>query len=202
MTEVEDVLSFWFLPKPETAEELAARSRWWFNGGETADREIRERFEPLVVRARRGDLDSWAATPRGTLALIILVDQFSRNLYRGSAEAFSRDDKALALAREGYDTRRFDEFDALEHLFAAMPFQHAEDLDSQRRGVLLAQRHALGGKPEWRKMLVGSVDFGRKHLDVIARFGRFPHRNGALGRESTAEEREYLAYLTSVGEWL
>jgi uncharacterized protein (DUF924 family) len=202
MTEVESVLAFWFEPRPDTEEQLNVKMRQWFMGGETLDRQIRGQFGPLVERARRGELDAWSETPHGTLALIILLDQFSRNLYRGSAEAFSADAKALELTRNGADAGRFATFDALELLFACMPFTHAEDLESQKRGAIGAQRVALSVKPEWKKAFLGSVDFARKHLDVIARFGRFPHRNAALGRASTPEELEYLEYCKFAGTWL
>jgi uncharacterized protein (DUF924 family) len=171
-------------------------------GGPDADRQIRERFVSLVERARNDELDDWAKEPRSRLALIILLDQFSRNLFRGSKEAFSRDPKALELARTGFDEGLFEGFDALDRLFCYLPFSHAEDLHMQRRAVRIAVASVVGAPPPWKNPLIGAVDFARKHLDVIARFGRFPHRNETLGRESTAEEKEYLAYLKAAGQWL
>jgi uncharacterized protein (DUF924 family) len=202
VNDIERVLSFWLEPKPRTEAEVAVRSRYWFYGGEEVDRDVRARFAPLVERARRGELDAWAESPRGALALIILLDQFSRNLYRGTPEAFSADDKALALARAGFDSGRFAAFDPIERMFAAMPFLHAEDLASQVRAVELAVRDTVGAEPVLKQLLVDCVDFGRKHLDVIARFGRFPHRNAALSRTSTPAEQEYLDYLKYAGQWL
>jgi len=201
--EVESVLSFWLEPKPQTESETDARYRYWFYGGEPVDREIRARFAALVEQARSGALDAWAESPRGRLALIILIDQFSRNLHRGTPAAFSLDPKTLALAADGFDRGMFDDgFDELDRLFAHMPFRHAEDLAAQSRCVLLAQRDMMTCRAPWRTTLLESVEFARKHLDVIARFGRFPHRNATLGRESTADELEYTAYLKHVGQWL
>jgi len=202
MATVDEILSFWLEPKPKTEEEMDLRGKLWFGGGPSLDKRINESFGAALESARRGELDAWAAEPRGRLALIILLDQFSRNVFRGKPEAFAQDEKALALARAGWDDGMFDRFDAIDRLFVSLPFSHAEDLDAQRRAVQLCQA-SLSGAPEmWRKMLIGAVDFARKHLDVVARFGRFPHRNETLGRESTKEEKEYLAYLKDVGQWL
>ena len=202
MTEIERVLAYWFEPKPETEEALGSRFRRWFMGGEAIDGEVRERFGDLVEQARSGKLDAWAETPRGALALIVLIDQFSRNLYRNSPEAFSADARALALARAGYESGRFAELDAFEHLFAGMPFSHAEDLELQKRAVAHAERTAMLANPACKGAFIGSVEFARKHLDVIARFGRFPHRNATLGRASTPEEIAYLEYSKFAGTWL
>jgi uncharacterized protein (DUF924 family) len=115
---------------------------------------------------------------------------------------FSRDPKALRLAADGYDRGRFDGFGTLEHFFASMPFRHAEDVETQRRGVALAVKDALRAEPLLLELMIYSVDWARKHLDVIVRFGRFPHRNAALGRVSTPEEIEYLEYLKIARQWL
>lgn len=202
MQQIEDVLSYWFSPAPTTATEVEAKKQLWFYGGSAVDREIRERFATLVERACQGELDDWRSTTRGTLALIILLDQFTRNVYRGSAAAFSHDSNALELARAGFDSGRFDELDAFERMFAALPFRHAENVEDQKRGVALAVRDALGAPPLLKDFLIYSVDWARKHLDVIVRFGRFPHRNATLKRASTAEELEYIAYLAFAGQWL
>jgi uncharacterized protein (DUF924 family) len=199
---IEDVLGFWLEPKPATEEATLARMRTWFNGGPAIDQEITVRFASLVERARRGELDAWTQTFRGTLALLILLDQFMRNIYRGAPTAYSADAKALAIANEGFACGAFDAADSLELMFLALPLTHAEDLDAQRRALVIAQRAVLFCAPAWRKSLTTAVDYARKHLDVIARFGRFPHRNPVLGRASTRDETEYLQYLRAVGQWL
>ncbi|HEX6273784.1 MAG TPA: DUF924 family protein [Polyangiaceae bacterium] len=202
MSDQDRVLSFWLEPKPTTEDALAARQKIWFMGGKEIDRQIDEQFRSLVEAALRGELDGWAATARGRLALVILLDQFPRNIYRGTPQSFAADSKAVALSASGYDTKLFDGLDALDHMFLTLPFSHAEDLELQKRAVRNAVHYALGAPAEWRAMTRAGVDFARKHLDVIARFGRFPHRNAVLGRESSAEEREYLEYLREAGQWL
>jgi uncharacterized protein (DUF924 family) len=202
MDDIDRILAFWLEPKPVTEEDATERWRFWFTSSEAVDHDIRERFGPLVDEARRGELDAWTATPRGTLALVILIDQFSRNLFRGTPDAFSADPKALDIARAGYASNRFADFDVFENLFVALPFRHAEDTAQQRTALDIAQRDALRGKPAWQQFLVDSVDWARKHYDVIARFGRFPHRNSVLGRTTTADETEYLEYLKFTGQWL
>jgi uncharacterized protein (DUF924 family) len=198
----DEVLAWWLGPKPKTASEVETKKQLWFNGTAAVDEEIRVRFGELVAKARAGELGSWTETPRGTLALIVLLDQFSRNLYRGTPDAFSHDPICLELAQTGFDSGRFDELDVIERMFAALPFRHAEDIAAQKRGVALAVQDALDTTPLLRDFLVYSVDWARKHLDVIVRFGQFPHRNRALGRTSTPEEIDYLAYLELTGQWL
>ncbi len=200
--EIDDVLTYWFEPRPQTPAELEAKKQFWFTGSRSIDDEIRRRFGALVAKARAGELAAWANTPRGSLALLILLDQFSRNLYRGTPDAFSHDPVCLELARAGFDSGRFDELDLIERMFAALPFRHAEDVESQKRAVALAVKDALQTTPLLQDFLVYSVDWARKHLDVIVRFGRFPHRNRVFARVSTPEELEYIAYLELVGQWL
>ena len=206
MKDIDAILAFWLEPKPITpAENEAAWDKWFFKSSPELDRTITERFGLLLERARRRELDDWRASPHGTLALILLIDQFSRNVYRGRGEAFAADALGLELARDGYASGRFDGFDLVEHLFAAMPFRHAENVAAQRMAVDLAQQLAMLAaktQPAVLKSYADGVDWARKHYDVIARFGRFPHRNATLGRESTPEEVEYLAYLKAVGQWL
>jgi uncharacterized protein (DUF924 family) len=202
MNDQDKVLSFWIEPKPVTEDELAARGKIWFMGGKEIDQQIHEEFGGLVEAATRGELDDWAATARGRLALVILLDQFPRNMYRGSPRAFASDAKAVELAASGYDTGLFDAFDSIDHLFMSLPFSHSENLEHQKRAVQHGVHYANTARPEWKKMMQQGVDFARKHLDVIARFGRFPHRNAVLGRESTPEETEYLEYLRDAGQWL
>jgi len=202
MHDSERVLAFWLEPKPTSEAECEAKGRLWFAGGPDIDRQIRDQFQSLTEAARRGELDDWLGVPRQALALLIVLDQFSRNLYRASSDAFAADPKALAIAEQLTEAAVISDFDAIERLFLALPFCHAENLAAQKRAVALVQQAAVMAKPEWKKMLAVSVDFHRKHLDVIARFGRFPHRNAVLGREPTSEELDYLAYLEAVGQWL
>jgi uncharacterized protein (DUF924 family) len=202
MTDIDRVWQFWLEPKPQTAEAIAAKNALWFSGGPELDRQIRVQFGHLVEQARAGELASWAATTRGRIALIVLIDQFSRNVYRGTHQAYSCDQRALALAVEGYDSGAFAHLDAIEQMFTYLPFTHSENIAMQKRAVELAQRAALGAPEAWRSMMFGAVDYARKHLDVIARFGRFPHRNIVLNRTNTSEESAYLDYLRVAEQWL
>jgi uncharacterized protein (DUF924 family) len=199
---IERVLAFWLDPKPQTAAEAETRKAFWFSGNDAVDRDIRDKFGALVELAHAGQLSAWHETPRGTLAWMILVDQFSRNVFRGSPRAYAADAAALELARAGFASDRFAGFDTVDRMFLALPFRHAEDVDSQKRAVELAVADALAAPAHLLDFAVYSVDWARKHLDVIVRFGRFPHRNEVCGRTSTAAELEYLAYLKRAGQWL
>jgi len=177
----DEVLDFWFAGDPRVRREV------WFRRQDDFDAACGA-FTTALHAARQGALDQWADTPRGTLALIILLDQFSRNLHRGSPEAFAADSKARALARravaEGIDRQ----LEWLERLFIYLPFEHSEDLADQDESVRLFEnlRIALGD-------LAAEQAF--RHRDIIRRYGRFPYRNVALGRESTPEEQAFLARL-------
>lgn len=185
------VLDFWF--GPGDAAEILERNgvRWW-RADAAFDAEIRERFGAWRERALAGALDAWRATPRGTLALILLLDQFSRNLYRGDARAFAHDALARswthALLARGADR----ELAPLERVFCYLPLEHAEDLRTQDRSVALFAALCEAAPATLRGAFENFLDFARKHREVIARFGRFPGRNAALGRVSTAQEREFL----------
>jgi uncharacterized protein (DUF924 family) len=192
MSTSDEVLLFWFGSASLDAPPDAERMRLWFGGGDDVDREIRHLFAADVESARRGELNDWAATPRGRLALIILLDQFSRNLYRGSGEAFAKDALALELAVDGLDSGADRALSSIERMFFVLPLEHAEHLPQQDR-VLAYFEAWLEELPEGlRGMGPGVRDFARLHRDVIARFGRFPTRNQALGRVSTPEEEAHV----------
>jgi uncharacterized protein (DUF924 family) len=182
------VLDTWF-GAPDSAEFGHAR-KVWFKKDVTFDALLNERFGALLEEALEGRLTSWAATPPGTLALIVLLDQFTRNCFRGTPRAFAGDDEALKLARALVDTRDELTLPTIHHrVFVTMPFEHDEALASQREAVRLLQ--ALFDETG-DKDVEDSLDYALRHAEVIARFGRFPHRNVVLGRETTAEERTWL----------
>jgi uncharacterized protein (DUF924 family) len=185
MTEIDDILGFWFA-RPGEAGYGERREVWWKSTPEF-DAEIGARFADACERAAAGELAHWAKDARGCLALILLFDQFPRNLYRGTPRAFATDARALALAKDGI-ARSFDqEMTLLERIFFYTPFEHNEDLEDQRRGAALFQ--TLGDDPSVRE----SIRLAKRHLEIIERFGRFPHRNAILGRASTAEEAAFLS---------
>jgi uncharacterized protein (DUF924 family) len=190
----EEVLSYWFPEDINDAdlETLRRQGEQWMRGGPEVDKEITERFGDVLERARRGELDHWAHTPRGRLALIIVLDQFSRNIYRGSPLSYSQDEKALKLALEGIDLGMDRELGAMERNFFWLPLGHSEDLALHERSVLHAEEEAADAPPHLRAMAEFGVSQARAARDVIARFGRHPHRNEILGRTYTPEELEYL----------
>ncbi len=182
---MKDILDFWFADGPNTPRDA------WFKKDPAFDAEIAARFGALVIPAREGALDSWAVTPGGALTLLILLDQFPRNLFRGSPEAFASDAHALSLAQRLVITQRMDlALTPTQRVFLYLPFEHAESMEAQNLSVALFEglrdspAHAAPGK---------SIVYAWAHRAVIARFGRFPHRNAVLGRESTAAELAYLA---------
>jgi uncharacterized protein (DUF924 family) len=191
--EFEDVLRFWFPPHVSDAHAAMVRQfEWWFGGG--ADAAITERFLRLLERATRGELDHWAHGPQPRLALIIILDQFSRSLYRDTARAFAQDQKALALTLEGI---KMGHYAALktpwEKTFFFLPLGHSEELRHHEAAVKLAEELVAQAPSELRRILEHSAAQARGHRDVIARFGRHPHRNAVLGRSSTPKELDYLA---------
>jgi len=174
-----EVLDFWF-GAPGSRERGRPRKAW-FRKSEPFDAEIRRRFLITWERAARGECERWQATPFASLALVVTLDQFPRNMFRGTARAFASDFLALAAARETI-ARRFDRLlSPVERSFVYLPFLHAEDLAAQRRALSLF--HELD--PE-------DMRNAERHYEIIARFGRFPHRNAILGRQSTAEEAGFL----------
>lgn len=192
-TAFEDVLKFWFPSLPHG--DLAARVRqfdWWFRGG--GDAAIGSRFSPLLECAIRGELDDWDREPRSLLALILVLDQFSRTIYRGHARSYAQDEKACALAIKGIANGHYATLETpWERTFFFLPLGHAEDLQHIEMAIDLADQLVSDSPLEYRSLLEFSAAQARRHRDVIARFGRQPHRNDILGRQSTPAELEYLA---------
>jgi uncharacterized protein (DUF924 family) len=191
--EFEDVIGFWFPQQPSNDHATMVRQfEWWFRGG--ADAGIAERFPVLLERAARGELEWWSRAPRSRLALIIVLDQFSRSLHRGTARAFAQDPQALALALEGIEIGHYAALETpWEKTFFFLPLGHAEQLTHLEAAVRLAEDLVEQAPAGLRRILEHSAAQARGHRDVIARFGRHPHRNAVLRRESTPEELDYLA---------
>ena len=189
----EDVLHSWFpAPLGGDRDAVARRIEWWFRGG--ADPEITARYTPLLARATAGELDGWAVTPRGRLALIVVLDQFPRSIHRGTAPAFALGPKAVALALEGIACGHYDGLATpWEKTFFYLPLGHSEDLAMVERALALADALIAEAPADVRWWLEFSANQARGTHDVIARFGRHPHRNEALGRRSTPDELEFLA---------
>jgi len=173
MTTPRDIIDFW----------TAAGPARWFTRDAAFDGELSVRFKDLLAEGRAGHLDSWAETAEGALGLVILLDQFSRNIHRGSPLMFAADKRALALAKVSISRGDHYAFPVPVAKWLYMPFEHAEDIDAQERSVGL---FGARGPAE-------NVPYAIEHRDIIARFGRFPHRNAILGRPSSPAERDYLA---------
>ena len=193
MVEPKDILAFWFPPGLDADEDAHRRQfQFWFGGG--ANSEIARAFAGTHAAAARGALDSWADNARGRLALIIVLDQFSRSLHGGSAEAYAQDGKAIALALDGL-ARGF--YERLAHVwektFFMLPLGHSEQLAHLDRCIALADALIAEAPAQVRRLYEFSASQARGHREILARFGRQPHRNAALGRDSTEEEQAYLA---------
>ena len=188
----EVILYFWFGAHADDAVTATAQRRLWWAKDPAIDAEIRSRFAPLVQAAAFGKHDDWAATPRGQLALILLFDQFPRNMHRGSPRAFAYDGLARALALEGIASGANTKLRPIERVFCYLPLEHSENPAHQNQCVALYQALADGVAPALHDTFAGYVDFSERHRDIIRRFGRFPHRNAVLGRASTPEENEFL----------
>ena len=189
----DDVHRFWFGDAIGTPEAAKARSDVWFRSSELVDRQIRQRFADAISAAARGELSSWEESPRSCVALVIVLDQFPRNAYRNTAAAFDHDRLALTITRRAIAVGHLsDDLSIPECAFLLMPYQHVENEAMQQEGVRLFERMAATAAPEWRPFAENTLQFARRHLEIIERFGRFPHRNAVLGRESTPAEREYL----------
>src|SRR5262245_44358070 len=188
----EAILAFWFGRAAEDPAEATSRETFWFEPSRETDSLIRELFAPAMEAATQGELDSWLRAPRSALALVLLLDQFPRNVWRGTAQAFMHDAQALRAAREAVARGQLRELAPLEQAFLVLPFQHSESIQDQRESVRLSSEIAQLAPPGWRALLEGYLQFAIQHLKLIERFGRFPHRNQVLGRNPTSEEEAYL----------
>lgn len=190
---IERILSFWFKEHELTAPQIDGRMDIWFGEDPVFDSEIERKFARDVEQASSGDLDYWADQPRGRLALIILLDQFRRNIYRGTAEAFAKDKAALKLCVEGAMQKKDKGLTPIQRVFFYMPLQHAESRKVQAKSVEIFQRLAKAVSPTYRETFETVAQFAELHHDIVQQFGRFPHRNKVLNRKNTPEEEEYLA---------
>ncbi|ALC17789.1 hypothetical protein DSOUD_3063 [Desulfuromonas soudanensis] len=188
----EEILRFWFGPRPANGAPPTERMRFWFGGDAETDQLIRHRFANDLPRAMAGEYRHWRETPRGTLALILLLDQFPRNIHRQTPAAYGCDGCALEIALEGLARGQDRGLAVVERAFFYLPLEHSEDAALQRRSVALFTRLLEEAPPDLKKMCEGFLDYAVRHAEIIERFGRFPHRNAVLGRTSSVEEAEFL----------
>jgi len=190
---IDSIITFWFQETTLTVPQIDGRMDIWFGESADFDAEISTEFKDDVEKASDGKLDHWADEPRGRLALILLLDQFRRNIYRGTAQAFAHDKAALKLCVEGAMEKKDHGLAPIQRVFFYMPLQHAESRKVQRKSVELYNKLADAVSNTYKETFETIAQFAELHADIIEQFGRFPHRNQLLKRENTAEEQEYLS---------
>jgi uncharacterized protein (DUF924 family) len=190
---IEAILEFWVREQELSAPQVDRRMDIWFGEDEVFDHECKKEFADDVELASEGKLDHWAHQPRGRLALILLLDQFRRNIFRNTAEAFSRDKAALKLCVEGAMEKKDQGLTPIQRAFFYMPLQHAESAKVQAKSVELYTKLAESVSRTYRETFETIAQFAELHRDIINQFGRFPHRNHLLNRPNTREEDEYLS---------
>lgn len=193
---VHEILEFWFGVEPSDEAVIREKGASWFSSSPELDAEIKQRFGADVEKAASGEYNSWLEIPKRRLAAIILLDQFTRNIYRGTAQAFATDHLALKWAREGIAAGLDQELRPIERSFFYMPLMHAEELEAQDQCIRLFEALVAETDGELSKNFENNLRFSHLHRDLIVEFGRFPYRNSTLGRESTPEELAHLAQST------
>lgn len=190
---IDAILAFWFKEQALSAPQIDRRMDVWFGADPVFDHECKKEFGDDVDNATAGKLDHWAHKPTGRLALILLLDQFRRNIYRDTADAFSMDKAALRLCVEGAMEKKDSGLTPIERVFFYMPLQHAESRKVQAKSIDIFNRLAESVSKTYRETFETIAQFAELHHDIVEQFGRFPHRNQLLNRENTPEENEYLA---------
>jgi len=194
---IEEISEFWLGPSLMGPAAAAGRRDWWYHGGPEVDEEIGKRFGGLVVEACNENLLDWCQTSEGSFALILLLDQFTRNLYRNTQDAYRGDVLAFKTVTEAVANSLDRPLHPVQRIWLYHPFHHSENPAEQDRGINLLHEVRNDAPEEWHSYIERSITGWSRHRDIVARFGRFPHRNHVLGRESTAEE---LAYLKTDGQ--
>lgn len=188
----DQLLTFWFADAATDPHAADQRYPFWFEASPDLDAQIRARFCGLDAQSGGHGLDGWQTAARPCLALVIALDQLPRNLFRGTPAAFGTDPQARRICQHGLEKNYLAQFTPPEQAFFLMPLQHAEDIALQEESVRRCQALLAQAPSDWRTVLSSWLDFARKHLTIIQRFGRFPHRNVILGRRSTPDEQAFL----------
>jgi len=191
-TQPANVLDFWFGPSGTATEIVGRQRKLWFVKSAANDQAVIDQFADTLVAATAGRLDHWADTPRGRLALLIVFDQFPHHIHRNQPQAFATDPQALALSLAAIKAGDESHLTPIERVFLYLPLEHAESNEMQDRSVALYEKLADEAANEERAIFDDFLNYARQHRDVVARFGRFPHRNTILGRPSTDNELEFL----------
>lgn len=188
---IDEILNYWFASIGD-GFDVATQHKLWYTGGSTVDQAINQQFGEWVELALREGLTTWLQTSAGTMAVVILLDQFTRNIYRGNAKAFAGDELARDIVNQALAMGIDRQLTAIQRSFFYMPLEHSESLEDQQACIKLFEQLLTEVPAEGKNSIQSSLDFAIKHRDIIAQFGRFPHRNEALGRLTTAEEQSYL----------
>ena len=189
----DDVIEFWIGAARHDPEKSQKKSRLWFNSNPASDKKLERKFGSLLSLAEQATIDHWSASALGSLALVILLDQFSRNIYRGTARAFQNDAKALQIAIAAVDKTQDLELSLVQRAFLYLPFEHAETLAAQDRSVKLFGALERAAPDSWLRQMRSFADHARSHRKIVIQFGRYPHRNKVLRRENSTAEQHYLA---------
>ncbi|MFT7133998.1 MAG: hypothetical protein ACI81O_002717 [Cyclobacteriaceae bacterium] len=196
----EAVLEFWIGDAALNSDAAKAQSRRWYQSSTADDEAMRSQFGATLQQAEKDALRDWVTTPRGRLALVILLDQMSRNLYRGTAQAFANDARALDIATKMVDAGEHQCLAPIEQVFLFHPFEHAESLSAQQQSVQLFTALLEQAPADWHQQLQSFLNFAIVHHDIMVTHGRFPHRNKVLGRKNTSEEDDYLIRGSKFGQ--
>jgi len=191
-SEAEEILDYWFGSLQAGAVYPMDKAKQWFAGGDNIDNDIRHRFEEQVIAATKHELDAWKETPRGRLALILLIDQFTRNIYRGTPKAFAYDSSAQELTLDGIIQGHDQALLPIERVFFYMPLEHSENRKKQELSVQKFHAILPDVPREQVSYFLSFEEHAWRHYDIIEKFGRFPYRNAILNRESTSEEIKFL----------
>ena len=189
---ISEIVAFWLGSSLESPEAASGRRDWWYKGGAPVDNAIRARFGDLIPQACARELMAWQSTPDGALALILLLDQFTRNLYRNTPQAYVGDTCAYEVVTWAIEQKLDIILPPVSRIWLYHPFHHAEDVEDQDRGLVLLNELRQEALAEWHPYVEGCIEGWTRHRNIVARFGRFPHRNAVLARDSTHEEHEFL----------
>lgn len=200
MDRIETVLHYWFGHVEETALPSEHRTWVWFSGDPVVDSEIKEKFSEDHQQAIAGHYLDWQNSPHGLLAIIILLDQFSRHIYRNSSQAFAQDNKALELCLQGIEQQYDHRLSLIERVFFYFPLMHSENAEMQSLSLRAYEMLLSLSFPETRPVFEKFLDYAIRHHEIISRFSRFPYRNETLGRISTPVEEEFLKNAGSLFE--
>ncbi len=192
MDDIDTIIEEWFGVLDEEGRVAGEKTTRWWKKDPNFDEMLRKQYGKLIAQALRGELDAWAETPRGTLALILLLDQFTRNTFRDTPEMYSGDDAAIRHSLSLVESERVAELPYAQRVFVYMPLMHSEDLKDQELCVKCFESLVDTSPRALQAGMQSNLKYAIAHRDIVARWGRFPHRNEILGRESTPEELEFL----------